>query len=474
MRIPARLSTWMVFVGLALLLAGSGLSAAFADQWELANGAVGLRKVAATVDLAADPSASAGLTAEDMEELDRRWSAGRTSYMARTPAMVTTAGGRTANADLLGVSAGYAAFHRLQAQPGSWIGATPVKEASRVAVVSGALADALFGSREVVGLTVSLLGEPFRIIGVAVSPDDGSLLASMTDNGTPDMYIPVTTLLELAPRVKVGAIELEMGDGAIVNGVAEARTALAAIGQPSSRYAFVNYAREQRWTAQKPALVRLVLGAAAALLAARLAVRAARRLAARTAAGLRRLDAADLLRADGAALARLALAAAACAAVASFAVVCARYGFYIPPESLPDELIDVSFYVDRLREAWQAQAAGMGYVPSPPEWLWQRTDSLVTGLSTAGLLLGLPLAGLGLREWALLRMPASAQATRLCLALTAGVGLNAAAAWAAGAGAVYAVRPGELFLLAAASVMWSISRHARQFQSFYEQGVEYR
>lgn len=448
MRMQSRLSSWMVFAGIALLLAGTGLAAAFADQWEQANGAVGLKKVAATVDLAADPSGAAGLTAADMEALDRRWSAGRTSYMARTAAMIK-AGARSASADLFGVNAGYAAFHGLQAQPGSTFGATSVAEASRVAVVSAALAERLFGSQQVVGQTVQLLNEPFRIIGVSAEPSANSLLQRMTDNGTPDVYIPVTTLLELDPRARIGTVELEITAGALVGGEQQVRAALTALGKPPSRFTYVNYARELRWTEQKPALVRLALGAAVALLAVRLAVGRARRIVALLATGLRRRDWTDLLRAERAVLSRLALATAAFGACAAGAVWCSRYSFYIPPQLLPDELIDVSFYVDQLRQAWQHQAADIGYVPSPHEWLWQRTDNLVTGLCAAGLLLGYPLLHLGVREWVLLGLPMSTRLIRLCLALTAGVGLIAAVAvWA---GTSYVVRPGELFLLGALS-----------------------
>jgi hypothetical protein len=105
----------------------------------------------------------------------------------------------------------------------------------------------------------------------------------------------------------------------------------------------------------------------------------------------------------------------------------------VPPDWIADEIVNVSVYLEKLRGLWQQQVAQAGYVPSPHELLADAAGRVAIRLVGAGLLFGLPLSLLGIRWWAMARMPLHAQLQRLILFVPAASFASFAAALWAGA-----------------------------------------
>ncbi|GAA3405591.1 ABC transporter permease [Paenibacillus hodogayensis] len=449
-----RLSSWIVFVGVLLLIAASGLSESFLAQWRDMSGPQSLAALSVNVDLAADPTGSARLTIREAEKLAERWERPIT-YSARTPAAVT-GGDRSIEADVVGVGGRTGSFANLRMYRGSPIAAQSIEEYSRVTAISSRLADQLFRTRDVVGMTVQLLGATFKIVGVYEEPD--TLLRRMTDNGKPDLLVPITTLIELDPAVQITTIELAAGPTAAVTGTDEVRKALAAIGKPPSRYKIVNYAAEQNWVDQKPKLLLATAGVTGLLLGVRLAWGRLKRTVAFMRRGLSTDDWPDVVRKGKSALAVDAAALIGLMACAFMLGMAVRHRFYIPDELVPDELIDWTFYRDKRLEWWQRQVGAMGYVASSGELVYDRVNVLVTRLATVGILIGLPLLGIGVREWAMGGLSTADRLIRLAACIGAAVAATAAACW--WAGTEYVVRPQELFVFVSLFVLSALSARA--------------
>lgn len=436
-----RLTSWLVFAGMLLLVAGYGLAESILAEWHYLNGSKGLGKLVVNVDLAASPAGSAGLTIAEADKLAEKW--GRaTAYSARTVSAVSTED-NSVSADVIGVGGRYDSFANIWLYRGSLITSKSVEEHSRVALVSARLAERLYMNRDVVGMSLKLMGSSFTIVGVYEQPD--SLLNWMTDNGSPDVLVPITTMVDLDSAVKVATIELEAGPTAVVTGVADARNALAGIGKQPSRYKIVNYVTEQNWVGQKSKLLLAAAGAAAMLLSLRLAAGRVKRSIGLMREGSAAEDWQDAVRRFRKELAfdALSLLALAACAVALYAAI--RHRFYVPAELVPDVLIDWTFYRDKWLEWWQSLTAARGYVSSPGELVHERVDMLITRLTAAGVCLGLPLFWIGVREWAMTSITLEGRLVRLALFFAGAVLVCAAAAWWAGTG--YVIRGRELFVL---------------------------
>lgn len=436
-----RLTSWIVFAGVLLLVACSGLSESLLAKWRQESGEKGLDKLAVGVDLAADPTGSAGLTIAEADKLAGKWE-GAAAYSARKPATVT-AGEKSVSADVIGVGGAYASFSNFWLYRGGLITQSSIAEHSRVALVSDRLAERLFAGRDVVGMSLRLMGSTFTIVGVYEQP--GSILDWMTDNGKPDMLIPITTMAELDGTVKVAAIELEAGATSALTGTADVQKALTAIGKLPSRYKIVNYVAERNWVGQKPKLLLAAAGIAALALCARLALGRLKRSAGLMRRGTAVEDWPDAVRRyrkelvfDTFAIVSLA----ACAAVVWLAI---RYKFYIPAELVPDVLIDWTFYRDLWTEWWREQVNAVGYVATSGELMYDRVNMLVSRLTAIGILLGLPLLWIGTREWSMIRLPADRRIVRLSIYFV--VSLFIAAAAARWAGTDFEVRWRELAVL---------------------------
>ncbi|RKN84767.1 ABC transporter permease [Paenibacillus ginsengarvi] len=456
-----RVASLLVFAGIWLLVAGVGLSESFLTEWSDRSGAESLGKLVVNVDLSVDPAGRAGLTLPEADKLLQKW--GRSGYYsARTVASVSGGDNKT-EADVFGVGGRYDDFITFAMYRGSPLTLRSVEEHAAAVLISSSLADKLYRTRDVVGMPLQMMGITFKIVGVY--EEAPSLLHRMTDNGRPDLLVPMTTLADLNPQLRIMTLELAAGPGGSITGEADASRALAAIGKSPSRYKIVNLAAERNWIGQMP---KLLLGAAGSLgivLCAVLAAARIRHMANQLRRGLATEDWADVLRRYRR---PIAAGTAACFVLSVCMValwLTIRHRFYIPPKLIPDVLIDWTFYRDRWIEGWQRQVADMGYVASASELLYKRVHELVGGFTFAGMLIGLPLLGIGLRYWALTGRALDGILTRLAIYTCVAVALTAAAASLAGTG--YTLRPQELLVFVVLPILAALAPH-REHQQIRE------
>jgi len=447
-------TSWLVFAGVLLLVACFGLSESFLAQWRDLNGTESLGKLGVNADLSADPSGSAQLTLQEADKLAGKW--GRPAFYSARTVDAVSGGDKRTEADVFGVSALYDRFANFPLVRGSLLTGRSIEEHARVVLISSELADKLFRTRDVVGMPMQIMGVTFKIVGVYEAST--SLLHKMTDNGKPDLLVPVTTLSELRPSIRVSAIELQAGPGAVITGGTEVRNALAAIGKSPSGYRIVNYAAERDWIAQMPKLLLAAVGLAGIGWSVRLMLGRIRKIGRRLRRGLAAEDWPDVLRRDWKTLAADLAALAALLASMLAVWLAIRHRYYIPARLFPEELIDWSFYRDLWLAEWRRQVATMGYVATPGELIHMRVELLVGRLTCTGLLAGLPLVWIGLRQWALEGVDLAAGIVRLAAYTCAAAVISAVAAQLAGTD--YVIRPQDLFVIVCMPVLGALAQNA--------------
>ncbi|CAG7614252.1 hypothetical protein PAESOLCIP111_01691 [Paenibacillus solanacearum] len=437
-----RLADWLVFAGVLLTLASVGLLSSVIADWEHVNGPRGMQKLTVHLDRSAVSSGTAGLELKAAEQLAAKWSPLPVAYSAEGHTGASF-DGVTVNSDVFGVSNNYRDFTSFPMKAGTFFTPTSVAEHSRVAVISTQAADKLFRSAQVIGKTIELYGVPFSVVGVY--DNNVSLLRHMSDDGVPDLLIPVTAMFGVNREARIDTLQLAAKPGtAAVNGEAQAAAALKAIGANPSPYRTQNDMLSHVRIIQWRSLLLFLCGAAALLLLLRLAVRQCAAVYTSLCRKLTALDWLDAIRSERRmlllrGLAVLAVLALAAGAAGLWGLI--RFRLYVPLDWIPEQIIDVSFYYEKLQRLWHQQAMQSGYVPSPQERLTSAAGQLAGYLFFAGTILGLPLLLLGVRLWTMSRVPVVLQLQRLFLHIpVTGAAAFAIARWA---GMDYLIDPRE-------------------------------
>ncbi|CAH1210653.1 hypothetical protein PAECIP111891_03546 [Paenibacillus allorhizoplanae] len=438
----SRLAAWMVFAGVLLLLASSGLIVSVVNDWEQANGAHGVQQLTVNVDPSAaraSPVGSAGragLFLKDAELLTKKWAPLPIAYTAKEQTRAVY-GAAKLNTDVFGVNGAYTDFNEMKLKAGASFGPNSVEEHSRVALVSATVAQQLFRANLVVGKTIELFGVNFTVIGVF--DDEGSLLRQMSDDGSPNVLIPVTTLFDVQPNAVIETIQMARKSSAVDGGESQVREALRAIGHNPTQFNIVNHELAYTRMTQWRFIQLFVCGMIVIFLLVRLMVRQLSVMQTLLRSRLTRDNWTDVLIHERKALLLITLAILGMAACIIALWNGIRFHLYIPLEWVPEQIIDVSFYMEKLRGLWQQEAAQMGYVPSPQELLTDAANHLTGRLFIAGMLFGLPLFMLGARLWVLERVPVYVQLQRVFIYVpSAAVIIFAIAQWA---GLSYQIEP---------------------------------
>jgi putative ABC transport system permease protein len=116
-------------------------------------------------------------------------------------------GTESSNSQLYGTTANYGNLNNLKLQEGSYLTEEQVLGQSSVVVLGATLAENLFDrTRGIVGETVRIEGQPFRVVGVLEKVGQGSISMSNTDSTA---MIPMSTArLRLIPRADRDEVDI--------------------------------------------------------------------------------------------------------------------------------------------------------------------------------------------------------------------------------------------------------------------------
>ncbi|TXK84842.1 ABC transporter permease [Paenibacillus sp. N3.4] len=423
----AKLASWMVFAGVLLMVASAGLLSSVITDWEQTNGSHQLNKLAANVDTSVAATSTTGLTLQDAEKLAKVWNT-QITYSAGERGNAK-AGINKANCHIIGVNEYYRDFTHMRMIAGTTITLTSVGEHSRVAVISAKVSDQLYHSVQVVGKTIELWGVPFTVIGVFYDHD--SLIKQMAGDGIPDVLIPVTTMLDIRPELKIINIELAAKSDAALGGRTDVQHALTAIGQNPTQFRIDNNISDHTWIAQQKSLLLFIYGIIAVYLCLRFVPSQMSIVYARLKSRLVMENWQDALNIERTMLVKHGLVVICLIAVAAILWKWIAFQLYIPPDWIPEEIIDLPFYMDKLRNLWQQNILLAGYLPSSQEALTAAAGKLTGWLLITGVVMGLPLFLLGVRMWAITRIPLLKQLVILLFFVPAATAITfAAARWA--------------------------------------------
>jgi len=303
-------------------------------------------------------------------------------------------------AQVLGVNDRYDQFQQINLRSGSFL--TFEQENQQVAVIDEDLAQALFQNCNVVGLEIELYGRKFKIVGVA--GNDRSLIGTLTDRGYGSVYIPAKKLLELEEDSRITSLEVATKNAGTTGlNTAVLATALASIGQDPANYKIIDYNVADLLMKQENLLRNFLAGTVAMVMLFGLLRRKIRGLDHFCRQRLRDKYWSEMIKGDAV---RLMLGMAEVLALVAVLLLLwklIRFSLYIPPENIPNELIDVSFWADLIKKGIQTRMLSAGYAAPPGEVQLNILNTIQNWNLFLNIILGWPLFLLGLYQIQLLQ-----------------------------------------------------------------------
>lgn len=380
----------LVFAGLLMLLSGVVTGRSVAEKYVNMNGRFGMDKVIVTADERMGRQENTLFSADEARILSESLGADAFTYMARSGSASTSVdfGNHSYPVRINGTNYQFQDFYSMQFVKGCFFSQEAEKTGRRAAVIDDELSWKIFKTSDVVGKTVEMLGGSFTITGVFRK--NASLLSLLADDGLPDVYIPMSAMQELDNSAHIGSIQIKIKDGQkeTCNLV---QTAIYQTGKNPADYNIMDLRDAQALTAQRPMLIIFFAGALSILFLLRYSACMLKKLFPELWHNCMEEGVGRVLKKNGK---EIGMDIAGIAGALSGAVLIWKgitFDIYIPSEYIPDELIDIGYYVDLIKQHIQNGITGRGYISPGIELLTNKALMLSGFLfmvsAAAGLLL---------------------------------------------------------------------------------------
>jgi hypothetical protein len=390
---------FMVFSGLMLVLSAIILGTSIVEECIRLNGAYTMQKVLVSEKRKSDSREEAVLTIDDIKRLKKELAVEAVSCSAQSGLVSITAvnGANACPVNLMGIDYMYPLFSSLTFKAGGFITPRQEEEGTRAAVIDEELAWKLFRTSSAEGRTIYIYDIPFTVTGVVKKEE--TLLHKLTEDGLPDVYIPVSVMLELDDTVRITLLQISTPQANTMDqNVTEVEAALRKLGKDTSAYIIKDYNLKQALMKQKPLLLVFVLGVSAFLYLGAYVRELLEQLCGMISEGCRRDYFSRVLRSSLAELGKILLELLLLLVGVVYILKGISFNLYIPPDSIPDELINISYYWELLKTNISEAIQNKGYVAPRSELIVDTASNLLNLLLCISLTLGLLLLHTGIRE----------------------------------------------------------------------------
>lgn len=260
-----QMAGWLLLgIGLFLITSGLILGTAVTEALTSTGGTVGMDKVSAEVN----PAWKGGetLNLDMIKKFREEFGPEHITYTVNTAVTKQTKdwSGKRMDAVVVGADSTYSMFHGFDFLDGGFILAEKYG-AVKTAVISEALAWALFRTTRAAGMELVVYGQSFRIAGVFKYPED--ILHTLVKPGLPDVYLPAETMLKLDEQSYIASVEVAVDDSVIFGGNTERiNAALRRMRADTGRFIITDFSAGRKPIAQRPALIVITAGCITMLL----------------------------------------------------------------------------------------------------------------------------------------------------------------------------------------------------------------
>ncbi|SNS93472.1 MacB-like core domain-containing protein [Anaerovirgula multivorans] len=394
-----RKAVWILsFLGIFLILSfiifGNGL---VTESYRL-NGKHSMEKVLVSVKNHMDSHSINAFSLDDINKLKRELSTEDISYIVQSGLINTSASNenRSLPVGLIGVDYMHSLFIGQILEEGSFITQQQEEEGGKVAVIDGELAWNLFKTEKAAGETIEIFGDIFRIVGVVKK--ENTLIEKLTEDGLPKVYIPAEVMLELDTTSSITALQIKTeDDDRLGENIIDISTALQQIGKNPGNYHIIDFNLRYELLKQWPLLFLFILGMTAILILLAYMKNSIIKLYFLIKDECKKDYFSNVIKHND----RVILAYSFEIALISLGVMLIWLGIsfrpYIPPNYIPDELINISYYLDLIKNVIQGGIQNIGYVPPQSQLVMNTANRLMHLFFWITIVLGFLLLYTGFR-----------------------------------------------------------------------------
>ncbi|MDF2510683.1 MAG: hypothetical protein K0S04_549 [Herbinix sp.] len=389
----------MVFLGILLILSLIILGKAIVDECVRLNGFYSMKKVLVSEKKQVGQKGENSFSIDDINRLEKELSTKNISYTAQSGMASTSAvyGDNVYPVSLTGIDYLYTQFRGRVLEEGNYITQKQQEEGALVVLIDEELAWEIFKTDKVIGKTIDIFNTAFTIVGVVEK--EASIIGKLTDDGLPDVYISASVMLELDTTARITDLQIKtVNANTLDQNTTEVSAAIRQIGKDPSSYNISDYNLKLALMEQKPLLLVFVLGLAAMLSLAAYIKNLTKELYILIKNSCKTDYFSNVLKSKlgeiGGSILEMVLSLAGMALI----WIGIRFTLYIPPENIPDELINISYYSDLIKAAIQGGVQNRGYVAPQAELIVNAADMLLNLLLCVSFVLGFLLLYAGFRE----------------------------------------------------------------------------
>lgn len=423
----------LTFTGILMVLSFIILGKALVEQCIQLNGAYSMQKVLVSEKKQADQKGENSFSIDDINRLEKELSTKDISYTAQS-GMASTSAGYRDNAypvSLTGIDYLYTRFCGLILEEGNYITQKQEEEGAMVAVIDEELAWEIFKTDKVIGKTIDIFNAAFTIVGVVEK--ESSIIGKLTDDGLPEVYIPALVMLELDITARITGFQIKTADANTLDqNTAEVSAAIRQIGKDPSSYNISDYNLKLTLMKQKPLLLVFILGTASMLILLSHVKNLIKEVYFLIKDRCKTDYFSNVIKHNlkGIWLCVLEMTLSLTGIVLIWIGI--RFTLYIPPQNIPDELINISYYSDLIKAAIQGGIQNRGYVAPQAELIINVSDMLLNLFFCISFILGPLILYAGLRELKEFNIDSSKLIPLLGLLFILSMGILTAAAFLLG------------------------------------------
>jgi hypothetical protein len=379
-----------IFLFLSVMIPGRSIF----EKTETLNGSVSMQKITVSVKNHLDPIGSSLLSLKDMDGI-REAMDGRLISHTMQDTLPISFERISVNARVIGTDSFYSMFHEVRIKSGGFLTQESEQRGETVAVIEDALAWQLFNTDNAVGNQISIFGRTFRIIGVSYK--DSSIISKVSDDGNANIYIPSKTFSDLDANAGISHFEVATSDNnTLGRNESEITEVIQSIGKNPTAYKITDYNIESALMEQKPFIAIFVMGFNIIIWT----LFYIKTIILNLISFFKSQSSTDYFSGIVRHNTLFMLQTASKTALAILFILglwkCIRFRLYINPALVPDELIDISYYINFLEEHLRQSALNTGFIASYAEQLFIHAKGLSDVIFFTGFIPGLLLLSTGL------------------------------------------------------------------------------
>jgi hypothetical protein len=282
---------------------------------------------------------------------------------------------KSAKVNVFGVNDKYEKFSSINMLKGRFLNLEDMEKASDSVVIDKSLAEKLFNSIDVLGLSINIYGKDYRIVGICES--NASVIQSFIEEGSPYAFMTLSSM-----NNNKGAVDITTLETNAVR-VSELEGALRSIGKNSAAFKITEAAREFQQLEQKYKALVFILGVLVIIRLLKDMVNSTKVMMTLLKDGTCNLKSKKNL------YPLLKLAAFFILTVLLWKFV--SFSPYIKKEYIPSDMPDYKFFKGLFQSSIRESMLGLGYIPSLNELRLITVKHLTDVVFYAALFAALPL-----------------------------------------------------------------------------------